>query len=226
MNYFYKSTTVSCLSGFSVGQLCHFFFKNTSERHPLCFQFGVYQWGEKYSVSVMSILVKGTTMHFDFCFCLFFNHKGRAFLLCCFLSNLQNNCKVLEWLQYPLQHECFSSSREMPTVSLGWLSDRLLIENSWFFFFFFLTEQLWLPVINLLGYSSKYAKLQVPASFETVWGMNADPRLGFVCHQIAYLVYNYLAYPLTSVFSLMCAYLLRELDPVWERCKTASGLGV
>lgn len=106
------------------------------------------------------------------CFWLFSNHKGRAFLLCCFLFNLQNNCKVLEWLQYPLQHECFLSSREMLMVSLGWLSDSLFVENSWFLFSFFFTEQLWLPVINLLGYSSKYAKLQVPTSFETVWGLN------------------------------------------------------
>jgi len=56
--------------------------------------------------------------------------------------------------------------------------------------------------------------------------MNADPWLRFMCHQIAYLVYNYLAYSLTWVFNLICAYLLRELDAVWERCKTASGFGV
>lgn len=160
------------------------------------------------------------------CFWLFSNHKGRAFLLCCFLFNLQNNCKVLEWLQYPLQHECFLSSREMLMVSFSWLSDSLFVENSWFLFSFFFTEQLWLPVINLLGYSSKYAKLQVPTSFETVWGLNVDPWLCFLCHEIIYLVYIYLVYSLTWVFNLICAYLLKELDPVWERCKTVSGLGV
>lgn len=155
----------------------------------------------------------------------FFNHRGRTFLLCRFLFNLQNNCKVLEWLQYPFQHECFLSSGEMPTVSLGWLSDRLLIENTWIAFFL-LTEQLWLPVINLPGYNRNYIRLQVPASFETVWGVNADPWFCFVCHQIAYLVYNSLAYSLTWGFNLVCAYLLRELVPVWERCKTVSVLGV
>lgn len=160
------------------------------------------------------------------CFWLFSNHKGRAFLLCCFLFNLQNKCKVLEWLQYPLQHKCFLSSREMLMVSLGWLSDRLFIENSWFLFLFFFYRTALAPAINLLGYSSKFTKLQVPTSFETVPGLNVDPWLCFVCHEITYLVYNYLVYSLTWVFNLICAYLLMELDPVWERCKTASGLGV
>lgn len=45
-----------------------FFLKNTIERHPLCFQFGAHQWGEKYGVSVMSISVEGTTVHFDVMF--------------------------------------------------------------------------------------------------------------------------------------------------------------
>lgn len=136
MNYFNKNRTVFCLSGFSVGQLC-LFKKNTSERHPLCFQFGAHS-EVKNTAEVLSLFSSRAKLCIlMLCFWLFSNHQGRVFLLCCFLFNLQNNCKVLEWLQYPLQHECFLSSREMLMVSLGWLSDRLLIENSWFFFFIF-----------------------------------------------------------------------------------------
>lgn len=162
------------------------------------------------------------------CFWLFSNHKGRSFLLCCFLFNLQNNCKVLEWLQYPLQHECFLSSREMLMVSLGWLSDSLFVENSWFLFSFFLLNSfgfLWsifsATAVNMLNCRCQQALRQSEA-----WmGLN-DPWLCFVCHEIIYLVYNYLVYSLTWVFDLICAYLLKELDPVWERCKTVGGSGV